>query len=64
MKVAVNIVTYNSADDIVACIDSVQAQTFRDFRIHILDNDSTDETIHRIAGTIWIWSARRQQWLC
>jgi GT2 family glycosyltransferase len=49
VKVAVNIVTYNSADDIVACIESVQAQTFRDFRIHILDNDSTDETIPRIA---------------
>ena len=49
VKVAVNIVTYNSADDIVACIESVQAQTFRDFRIHILDNDSRDETIMRIA---------------
>ena len=50
VNVAVNIVTYNSADDIVACIDSVRAQTFRDFRIHILDNDSSDETIGRIAG--------------
>lgn len=50
VKVAVNIVTFNSADDIVACMDSLQQQTFRDFRIHVLDNDSKDNTIDRIAG--------------
>ena len=50
VKVAVNIVTFNSADDIVACLDSLQLQTFRDFRIHVLDNDSKDDTIARIAA--------------
>ena len=50
VKVAVNIVTYNSAIDVVNCLDSVCRQTFRDFRIHVLDNDSRDETIQRIAG--------------
>jgi GT2 family glycosyltransferase len=50
VKVAVNIVTYNSEEDIVACIESVLAQTFRDFRIHVLDNDSKDRTIERIAA--------------
>jgi len=50
VRVAVNIVTYNSAEDIVACIESVRAQTFRDFRIHVLDNDSRDQTIERIAA--------------
>jgi len=50
VKVAVNIVTYNSATDIVNCLESVRKQTFRDFRIHVLDNDSKDETIQRIAS--------------
>lgn len=45
MKVSVNIVTFNSAGDIVACLESLQAQTFRDFRIHVLDNASRDDTL-------------------
>jgi GT2 family glycosyltransferase len=49
VRVAVNIVTFNSSADIVACLDSLQTQTFRDFRIHILDNDSQDDTIEKIA---------------
>jgi GT2 family glycosyltransferase len=44
-KVAVNIVTFNSAGDIAACLESLKRQTFRDFAIHILDNASTDETL-------------------
>ena len=44
-KVAVNIVTFNSADDIQACLESIRAQTFRDYRIHIFDNASVDETL-------------------
>ena len=50
VKVAVNIVTFNSAADIVSCLDSLGKQTFRNFRIHILDNDSADDTIERIAS--------------
>jgi len=50
VKVAVNIVTYNSAVDIEACLESLRLQTFRDFRIHVLDNDSKDDTIQRIAS--------------
>jgi len=45
VKVAVNIVTFNSAADIAACLESLGAQTFRDFRIHILDNASSDDTV-------------------
>lgn len=45
MKVAVNIVTFNSAEDIAACLESLQQQTFRDFGIHILDNASKDDTL-------------------
>ena len=44
-KVAVNIVTFNSAGDIKACLESLQQQTFRDFAIHILDNASVDGTL-------------------
>jgi GT2 family glycosyltransferase len=44
-KVAVNIVTFESARDIAACLESLRQQTFRDFQIHILDNASADDTL-------------------
>ncbi len=44
-RVAVNIVTFNSDQDIAACLKSVQLQTFRDFQTHILDNASSDDTL-------------------
>ncbi len=45
LKIAVNIVTFNSAGDIAACLESLQQQTFGDFAIHILDNASKDDTL-------------------
>lgn len=48
MKIAVNIVTFNSARDIAACLESLREQTFRDFRIHVLDNASSDDTLKTI----------------
>jgi GT2 family glycosyltransferase len=50
VKVAVNIVTFNSAGDIVACLESLTAQTFRDFHVHILDNASADDTLEKLKG--------------
>jgi GT2 family glycosyltransferase len=50
VKVAVNIVTFNSAADITACLESLATQSFRDFRIHILDNASSDDTISKLKG--------------
>jgi GT2 family glycosyltransferase len=50
VKVAVNIVTFNSAGDIAACLESLTAQTFRDFHVHILDNASADDTIEKLTG--------------
>jgi GT2 family glycosyltransferase len=47
LKVSVNIVTFNSADDIEGCLTSLQKQTFRDFRVRLLDNGSSDDTIER-----------------
>src|SRR5262245_39924005 len=50
VKVAVNIVTFNSAHDIVACVESLEQQTFRDFRIHVLDNASRDNSAALVRG--------------
>lgn len=50
VKVAVNIVTFNSAADIVACLESLKTQTFRDFRTHVLDNASADDTLEKLTG--------------
>src|SRR5215470_16399293 len=47
-RVAVNIVTFNSAPDIAACLESLRRQLFRDFEIHILDNASSDDTLQII----------------
>ena len=47
-RVAVNIVTFNSAGDIAACLDSLTRQTLTDFQIHILDNASSDDTLKAI----------------
>ena len=48
VRLAVNIVTFNSACDIAACLQSLHQQTLKDLHIHILDNASTDETLQRI----------------
>jgi GT2 family glycosyltransferase len=45
VKVAVNIVTFNSANDIGACLESLRSQTFQDIAIHVLDNASVDGTL-------------------
>jgi GT2 family glycosyltransferase len=50
VKVAVNIVTFNSAGDIVKCLQGLGRQTFRDFRVHVLDNASSDNTIEELKG--------------
>jgi len=50
VKVAVNIVTFNSAGDIVKCLEGLDRQTFRDFRVHVLDNASSDATIKELKG--------------
>jgi GT2 family glycosyltransferase len=50
VAVAVNIVTFNSAADIDACLDSVQSQTFPNFEVHVLDNASSDDTVGRLVA--------------
>lgn len=43
--ITVLILTYNSAKTIRACLDSLCAQTYKEFSVHIIDDDSTDETV-------------------
>jgi GT2 family glycosyltransferase len=50
VKVAVNIVTFNSAREIAACLDSIQKQTFQNISIHIFDNASSDDTLKVISS--------------
>lgn len=45
MKVSVNLVTWNGARYILDCLQSVFAQTYTDFSVLIIDNNSTDETV-------------------
>lgn len=47
-KVAVTILTYNSAEHVTACIDSVLAQTVKGIDLVIVDNASDDDTVKRV----------------
>ena len=48
-KVSVCIASYNHARYLPAALDSVLAQTFRDFEVVIVDDGSTDDSL-AIAG--------------
>jgi len=52
--VSVCIVTYNSAEDIIACLEAVARQTHPIERIIVVDNASTDGTAERVRQ----WSER------
>jgi len=47
-KSLVIIVTYNSSQFIENCLKSVALQTYKDWQLILVDNDSTDDTVKRI----------------
>ncbi|MET4107530.1 glycosyltransferase [Hymenobacter sp. UYP22] len=48
--VLLSVVTWNSAATIEACLQSALQQTFRDFELWVVDNDSHDDTCARVAA--------------
>lgn len=49
-RVAVHIVTYNSAADIESCLDAVLRQSYPIAEIRVVDNASSDDTLERLRG--------------
>ncbi len=49
-KLVVQLVTFNSQEDLPGCLASLAAQSFRDFEVHVLDNASTDGTREFLDG--------------
>lgn len=49
-RVSVLVPTYDSGHYIVETIESILAQTMRDFELIVLDNASADDTAERVAG--------------
>lgn len=47
-SVLVSIVTYQSAATIAACLRSLSEQTFTDYRIVVVDNSSSDDSLRQI----------------
>jgi GT2 family glycosyltransferase len=43
-RIQVSIVTYNSAEHLSVCLESLKAQTWKGFRVSLWDNASADET--------------------
>lgn len=54
--VSVLVTTYNHAEFVVECLESLAAQTFRDFEVIITDDASNDGTVDRIDA----WLAKRR----
>jgi GT2 family glycosyltransferase len=49
-RVLVSIITYNSAPYLIPCLESLKAQTFKDFMVHVWDNASSDESPRILAA--------------
>lgn len=48
MQITVGILTYNSSETIIACLKSLEKQTYKNFRVIIVDDHSTDNTLSLI----------------
>ena len=47
-KVSVIVASYNHADFIIDCLDSIVSQTYRNIELIIIDDGSTDDSVSRI----------------
>lgn len=48
MKISVVIPNYNGSPYIIECIDCLKKQTFKDFEVIVVDNNSTDNSVDEI----------------
>lgn len=44
-KILITIITYNNIKTIIPCLDSLNKQTYKNFDLFILDNNSSDQTV-------------------
>lgn len=51
-KVGIIISNYNGWQDTLACLESLRAQTFRDFEVVLLDDASTDDSVERLRDAV------------
>ncbi len=51
MRVSVIIVNYNGKHHLAECIESLEAQSFRDFETILVDNDSSDGSLEFVKNT-------------
>lgn len=61
-RVSIIVATYNAAQTLERCLESIFSQTFRDWEVLVVDGLSTDGTvdiIQRHAGRIAYWHSRR-----
>lgn len=51
-KVGIIISNYNGWQDTLACLDSLQKQTFRDFEVILLDDASTNDSVEQLSARL------------
>lgn len=47
-KISIIIVNWNHADYLSACLDSIHEQTFNDYEVVIIDNNSQDDSLNKL----------------
>jgi GT2 family glycosyltransferase len=44
-EISISIVSYNSADDLSTCLGALKKQSFTNFKLYLIDNGSTDNSV-------------------
>jgi hypothetical protein len=52
MKIGIVTVTYNSADVLTEFLECISIQTYKDFQLYVIDNNSQDSTLEVLNGFI------------